>query len=383
MRRACIALAGAAVAAMSPLQVAPVAGQQGYVYSTGSRPGWIGVGYELRWVQHDDACQPQVLVDAVVQGAPADRAGLRPGDAIVALNGEPVAGGQLQWLTGRLSPGDSLRLRVARGGDVRDLLAVADDRPDRPPTVLRTDPQDIEFYSRSGAPVVTFSGDTLIARNLDAGTYGRSRPRGVWVVDENGRTDYRRLDSRQGTFERRVNRLLVCVDSLSTTRLQPSVATRTITLQAIQERADSLRRLIAARALSQAESRPLEIIVRPSQADTVHVVREAPFTAVFGFDDQVVFANRGIAGAEMVEMEPELAAYFRNAREGILVLSVAEGTPAHRAGLEPGDVIVAGDGRRLESLQEVRRLFTLPDASPVELRVVRHGRTRTIRIPRG
>jgi membrane-associated protease RseP (regulator of RpoE activity) len=77
------------------------------------------------------------------------------------------------------------------------------------------------------------------------------------------------------------------------------------------------------------------------------------------------------AGAEVVELKPELAAYF-DVRGGVLVVEVAPGTPAARAGLRPGDVLTRVGGVDVASMAHVRAGLARPrDSLPV--RLVRKG----------
>jgi S1-C subfamily serine protease len=46
-----------------------------------------------------------------------------------------------------------------------------------------------------------------------------------------------------------------------------------------------------------------------------------------------------VAGAEVIDLRPELAAYFQGVEGGVLVVDVAPQTPAAIAGIIPGDVI--------------------------------------------
>jgi len=63
--------------------------------------------------------QPEMppVLDQVVEGEAADRAGLEPGDEVLAVNGEPLT----DWMDFvdrvRASPGEALSLEVARGGE--------------------------------------------------------------------------------------------------------------------------------------------------------------------------------------------------------------------------------------------------------------------------
>jgi hypothetical protein len=74
-----------------------------------------------------------VALAAVTPGGPADKAGLRAGDRVVAINGKPVAGGDgavraAQALIGELKAGDAVRLAIERDGKRQELTATAERR---------------------------------------------------------------------------------------------------------------------------------------------------------------------------------------------------------------------------------------------------------------
>ena len=73
------------------------------------------------------------VIDQVVQGKPADMAGLQSGDSIVAVNGEPVANWSQVAARIRKSPGVPMRFDVVREGK-RHTLTV------RPDSTTRADP---------------------------------------------------------------------------------------------------------------------------------------------------------------------------------------------------------------------------------------------------
>src|SRR5690606_33370132 len=77
-----------------------------------------------------------VRIEEVTEGGPADRAGLRAGDRIVAVNGQDIrltrseaadeaqrslATRRISRAIGELSPGDEVTLRVRRDGNERDV----------------------------------------------------------------------------------------------------------------------------------------------------------------------------------------------------------------------------------------------------------------------
>ncbi len=365
------------VAALVAALVAPVGAQEVQEVMVRSSPAWLGISYDARWVLEGGSCSPQVVIENVVQGSPAERAGLRIGDAIIAVDDEPVPPGRLQTLAARLIPGDSVRLRFLRDGHTHDVTAVADRRPDRPLTVF------VEAGGRvrsMGTPVIERAGDAIIARN--AAEWDPKRVRGFWVREPDGRTEYHVIGRGSSPLDERVAQLLACADSA---RYQPQGdRTLRVAIQRVQERADSLRTLYNVRALERAEgvrlSRPDSAAVYLFRTDSGTVSPGASYA--FAFENHVTLGLRGVAGAELTALEPELAEYFRNADQGLLVLRIAPGTPAHRAGLRPGDVVIAADGRRLESVAELRQIIALPTGDAIGLRIVRRGRVRDLELRR-
>ena len=66
---------------------------------------------------------------------------------------------------------------------------------------------------------------------------------------------------------------------------------------------------------------------------------------------------------------------------GVLIESVMEGTPATRAGLQKGDIVVEFDGERTRSARQFTRLVReTPPGRAVKVTVVRGGSRRTIDI---
>jgi serine protease Do len=64
------------------------------------------------------------LVSQVTEGGPADKAGIKAGDIIVKINGEPVTGAaQLKNLVGKEKPGASTKLTVFRNKQTVELTA--------------------------------------------------------------------------------------------------------------------------------------------------------------------------------------------------------------------------------------------------------------------
>ena len=90
--------------------------------------------------------------------------------------------------------------------------------------------------------------------------------------------------------------------------------------------------------------------------------------------------SRGYLGIELAEITPDLQeAFGLSTEKGALVNSVRPGLPAEEAGLKRGDVIVAVDGRSVESTNEVVRLVSAKEpGSTVKLTVLRNGKETTL-----
>lgn len=90
---------------------------------------------------------------------------------------------------------------------------------------------------------------------------------------------------------------------------------------------------------------------------------------------------RARLGVQLQPLGPQLAEYFGlQDRNGALVASVREGTPASRAGLRAGDVLLEVDGRTVEAPADVLRALAGREAGPMELTVLRDRQERTLTV---
>ena len=255
-----------------------------------ARSGWLGVRV-LEEVGVDRAgAFSSVTISDVMDGGPAERAGLRAGDRVVRVDGRPATPALFNRVASALAPGDVLELTVERHGE------------------------SVEVAVTAGAP-----------------------PREVTVslapeMAERVRSKLRSLDS--------VRVLLATGDSAP--RPPGSARARIVTLSG------------APRAEEPPAPRPL-----------------LPWLE----------GRSWVAGARFTELNPDLAAYF-GVERGLLVTEVIEGTPLPRAGVRPGDVVTALEGRPLRSLDDLRAaMAVVPDGDGV-LTVVRRGEAVELRLER-
>jgi serine protease Do len=92
--------------------------------------------------------------------------------------------------------------------------------------------------------------------------------------------------------------------------------------------------------------------------------------------------TRGYLGVNIQDVTPELAAslHIKEAK-GALVGDVMEGTPAEKAGIKRGDVIVAFNGREIKNSHELSPLVAAtPVGKEVPVKIVRDGKELTVKV---
>jgi serine protease Do len=90
--------------------------------------------------------------------------------------------------------------------------------------------------------------------------------------------------------------------------------------------------------------------------------------------------GRGRLGISVEELTPQLATYF-GAKDGVLVASVSDDSPASRAGLKAGDVITKVNNEQVGSRDELTRLLReMKDGGDVSLGIVREKKESTVTV---
>jgi predicted metalloprotease with PDZ domain len=98
---------------------------------------------------------------------------------------------------------------------------------------------------------------------------------------------------------------------------------------------------------------------------------------VEGIDDELPGGKRAYLGVSLTDISPELREHFGATKEnGVLVESVADGSPADKAGLQVGDVIIAVEGKDVHWSGDIRHAIReKKEGDSVRIEVVR-GRAR-------
>ncbi len=89
--------------------------------------------------------------------------------------------------------------------------------------------------------------------------------------------------------------------------------------------------------------------------------------------------TRGMLGVQVQTVTPELAKSFKLAEpKGALVAEVNPGTPADKAGIQRGDIIVEFNGQPIKEMNELPRLVAnTPPGSKVTLKIIRDGKEKS------
>lgn len=289
------------------------------------RRGWLGITY----AEVIDGDTRHVQIERVFPRSPAAEAGVLSGDRVVSWNGSPEVRQALRGA--HLEPGDTIRLRVRRqGAEERSIAVVVGPRPISAATVVRG-------YGPAMAPE----------------RWGRLREELQAAGAEMARAgDSIRIMRLQGRFDH----------------------------DSIRVRADSLHRSLRIMLRDSLGPRLEELTQQIQAADLAGRIRAAEVEGI----SHALFAlsRSGLAGAEFEEMNDGLAGYF-GTDQGLLVLRVAPETPAARAGLQAGDVVLSADGEPVRSVAELRaRLLRAPrrEGGPLRVEILRRGARHTLEL---
>lgn len=93
-----------------------------------------------------------------------------------------------------------------------------------------------------------------------------------------------------------------------------------------------------------------------------------------------LFMRGGRLGVGVQSLGDQLADYFGADDGGVLVNSVREDSPAEKAGLKAGDVILGVGDEKVEDPGDLMTEINRADAGDVELRILRDRKQRTVKV---
>ena len=303
-----------------------------------------------------------IVVREVMANSGAAEAGVREGDVILSVNGEHADVRVMAELAEGLEAGDRVRLVVRRDGSERTLDVTA--REDMCPyrTMLSHEPLRVFCLTRDSVETRAHTDEDCDGGFEYSMRHGleelrRAMPMRVFTEDGDSGTWLFRFDGPDGFSDS----IFIDLDSV-----------RMMT-EGMAFQIDSLRELL-----------PLTL----HMADSMRLLMPR-FEAELRMNEDALHAHglmlrslelgaRALGGANVTELNPDLAAYFE-ADHGLLVTRVEDGTPAARAGLRSGDVIVAIGGNDVDDLDDLHRHAARAEG-PIEIVVLRRGERRTIRL---
>ncbi len=332
--------------------------------------GWIGIQVEGRALPDGST---RVMIVRVDSGSPADRAGVRPFDLLLRLDGADVSSEALVELGERLSPGLPVELTVLRANRERTLRVIAGTRPDP------MDPATMEEFTArvdSARLQILRMVDSLMADT----TWARFR-----TDMESARRAMLEQADATGEPEAaaevmdRVREMMVRArEAMRSQRFGPRPP--------VGPRPARVRITVDETGPDERGSRR-----RPPPRGRISVDgsgsggRRGPGGPPPGvrFRSPYLLGDRFVAGAELRVVERDAPANPGTEGRRLQVVQVVEGSPAYRAGLAPEDVIVSIGGEPAGSLMEFRiRLGRLVRRGRPEMQVVRGDSILVVILPR-
>ena len=360
----------------------------GSAHAQEGQRGWIGISYEAR---SSRGGAPRVVITEVRRGSPAEAAGIRAGDRLVAIENLTRAD-ELMNVSKELDlrAGQMVEIRLERDRRPLALLVRATARPAALPTdvaldwslqadsmvetmframdslrihLLETSDREVAAPARTdsdarfrilgqgGPDVATAPFEFFVFR----GEQHDSLVRAMALLNE-------RMEDLQEQEAERLQELRRSLRRRGAVEQDRRLAELRTAIQELTRQSSTLRSAMAEAARATAGVEYLMPDADPSPEPAPEPFR--PLTPY------LLGSNR-VAGAQIVEVQPELGAYF-GVERGLLVVEVSPGTPAALAGLRPGDVVTRLDQVGVRTVEDFRfGVSQAGDTLPVT--VVRQG----------
>jgi membrane-associated protease RseP (regulator of RpoE activity) len=327
----------------------------------------------------ETVCSRPPVVVSVVEDGPAARAGVRQLDTLVALDGTPLSTPDGRRALQSLESGTSVRLSIGSPQGRREVVVVPEIREPAQVMSFEWRVPDTEGM-REKVQLFRFPPDAehweLRSRLDSMASDDTERTFVMFGPDSDGQLRVRIVGSDSVVLRSLVddeNAETVTtgyvVESRGLAQRLTDVRDRTLRIARIQ--LDSLLRLQSGGAEVMVEPWPSSDEPRWVQADD-ESIEYLPISPPPGFES-LFTANRRVAGAEFLEMTPELAEYFVGVHEGLLVLRVIPRTPASHLGLRDGDVVIEADGHPVRSIENFRTRISGAEGHGIDVKWVRKG----------
>lgn len=385
----------------------------GYVQTSGARLGvYLEQGCEIESDVRGD-CAESPRVRAVVDGSPADAAGIQAGDTLLALDGIPLRSEPGRRALSRLRAGIPVEIEIGRESGRSTLRAIPSPRESSvrvqshtgdvgtPGAVPRGDFNVFRFRGDSGEITefqfgpeldgppspdgfVVFSPDASGSLQVRVGQDGIAamtvEGESVTLAELEGHLVRLSEHLQEGTAEFELN---VDLDEV----------TEAVRRHLILENPELARHLVNVRVEALASAREqLELLLErrselerrgetpPANAYTVRVVSpnvpKLERIRTGGVVSGAPAAEQRLGGAEFRVLTPELAEYF-DAESGLLVLRVIPGTPFATLGLRGGDVVIEVGGHKNPDMYTFRHLTSIAGEAGIEVKWIRKGDLHT------
>jgi membrane-associated protease RseP (regulator of RpoE activity) len=147
---------------------------------------------------------------------------------------------------------------------------------------------------------------------------------------------------------------------------------------------DQTVRLVISRGGSEQEV-VVTIGERKDHAETLKGLLKTPRAGVWSTDGSepfvFAFGNNRRIGVSTMQLTKQLAEYFGiTDGKGVLVTSVADDSPAAKAGIKAGDIIVAADGEKIEGSGDLSRAINKKKDGDVTLTVIHNKSQRNVTV---
>jgi len=361
-----------AAALLTTSLAVPLAAQRATHEPTPSPRAWLGFGYETVNFTVNGVRRPAIVIREVPDDSPSQSAGLAVGDTVLSINNIRVTDQFMGSLSVSLAPGDRVNLHIRRNGRERDISVVAAKRPEdenfnRPFTWSYTvTPDNI----RQGVRLLLDSAlIRLDSMTLPSFRYNVRPNGGVWILGDSSRIEILRDSMGFHFVSPSRNSMWTQFDS-----------TRSSGFWSTTDSTGEARMLFRTGpgSFAWATDSTAALKWRPIQLERGHLYGLRG-DSVLSFEGSgpgfAIFGVRAIGGAQLTEVDSNLGEYF-GTDHGMLVVRVPDGTPADRAGLEAGDVIVGVNGHDISSMTDLRK--SIGGSEHIRLDVIRQKKRRTI-----